>query len=118
MNSKKEYLKDLSSKRELNRISLNANIKKEYYPSDNDLAWKLYVAFPGHFSDSERKKLLKFVVSHMTQICCFGFRRDINTKEIVEMLRLNLKEQFDMHLSKKTLLRFVRAIEKLDRWNS
>ncbi len=54
----------------------------------------------------------------MTQVVCFGFRQETEISEIVEMLRINLKEILDVHFSKKSILKFIREIQKLDRWNT
>jgi len=117
MKCKTAFLADILVGREVNHVNLVDRIKKEYYPSDDDLAWKLYVAFPGHFSDEERKKLLKFVVGHMTQVICCAFKKELPLSEIADLLIINLRETFDIHLSKKSASHFARSISKLSRWN-
>jgi hypothetical protein len=117
MLSKAEFIQEISAKRELNRISLVGRIKKEYYPSDDDLAWKLYVAFPGNLSDNERKKLLKVTVTHITQLVCYLSNKEMEKEDMCPLIKDNLKETLGIHLSCKTVCRFIVAIQKLDRWN-
>jgi len=117
MKSKTAFIEDILIGREANHVNLIDRIKKEYYPTDDDLAWKLYAAFPGHFSDEERKKLLKFIVAHMTQVICCAFKKEKTLKEIAELLISNLRDTFDVHLSTKTASHFIRSITKLSRWN-
>jgi len=117
MKTKKEFIKELKVNREQNRIHLKDKIKKDYYTSDDDLAWKLYVAFPGHFNDKERLKLLKFITAHITQLACYALRSDIPKKEATVFIKGNLKDNFDIHLAEKTISKFINTILKIDRWN-
>ena len=117
MKTKAEFIETLNINRENNRIHLKGKIKKDYYTSDDNLAWKLYVAFPGHFTDTERLKLLKFVTGHITQLTCYAFKNEISSEETIESIKLNLKETFDIHLSEKTISKFISTLLKVDRWN-
>ena len=110
--TKKEFLLDLDKSRKANLPALSKIVKENYTEEDNELAWRLFQAFPCGWTDFQRFNGMCLLITHMTMYTYFSLLAGLDIDSVVRELYHNLVLELYFHIAPKYLRIFVEDVQR------
>lgn len=90
---------------------------REPSEEDDELSWRLFQLFPGHWSDQARGRALGLLITHLVTLVCSLNENNIPREQLPSLVVSDLKEK-NLLLSHRYAKHFVDLLFDLDLLNT